>query len=362
VPRAALLALILGVSSPASVPPPASPPFDYERVDIAPGVYGFFEKRLDPVVSGNIVAVVGTKSVLVFDTGHHPGITRRVIENLRKLTDLPVKYAVDSHWHDDHWVGNAAFAEAFPGIEIIATPFTARLIESRRDSLTGDPCRRDNLGDTPRLQGLLESGQGPDGSPLTDQLRQRIVRVLEVMQRSSAECDSLVWLGPNRTVDRTLRLDLGGRTVELSFLGRANTGGDLVAWLPESKILLTGDIVVWPFPFATQSYPTEWAAVLRRILAMGAAAFVPGHGPVLHDGRYLADLAELFESISRQGKTVYAPGMAVEQFKPKIDLTSFRERFSHGDDFIARNFDAMMSSALDRMYQELTGHLLPEGG
>ncbi len=356
------LALALAVPSVGRAQrPPASPPFDYDRVEVAPGVYAFIEKNLDPVVSGTVVAVVGSKAVLVFDTGHHPAITRRIIQDIRALTDRPIRYAVNSHWHDDHWVGNAVFAEAYRGIEIIATPFTARLIATRKDSLTGDRCRRDNVGDTPRLEQLLESGKRPDGTPLTGQQRERIGRAVEVMHRSSAECDSLVWVGPNRTVARSRRIDLGGRTVELSFLGRANTAGDLVAWLPESKVLLTGDVVVWPFPFATQSYIREWPAVLRRLLAMGAVAYVPGHGRVLRDGRYLTDLAELFESIARQGKAVYVPGMTLEQFKPKIDLAAFRERFAHGDDFIGRNFDAMMSSALDRMYQELAGHLLPEG-
>jgi glyoxylase-like metal-dependent hydrolase (beta-lactamase superfamily II) len=93
-------------------------------------VYGFFEKRLNPIVSSNIIAVIGTDAVLLFDTGHHPSITRQIAGDLRRLTDKPVRYVVISHWHDDHWAGNAEIARAYPGVQIIAHTFTAKMIES----------------------------------------------------------------------------------------------------------------------------------------------------------------------------------------------------------------------------------------
>src|SRR5262245_10312780 len=77
----------------------ASGPFDYETKEIAPNVYGFFEKRLNPIVSSNIIAVIGDDGVLLFDSGHHPTITRQILADVRRLTPKPVKFVVVSHWH-----------------------------------------------------------------------------------------------------------------------------------------------------------------------------------------------------------------------------------------------------------------------
>ena len=123
------------------------------------------------------------------------------------------------------------------------------------------------------------------------------------------ECDALEYRGVDRRIDKSLTVDLGGRRVELTFIGRGNTAGDLVAYLPAAKTLLTGDLVVFPFPFATEPYITEWAAVMRRIEGMDLTRIVPGHGPVMNDETHVRDVADVLESISRQAKAAYKPGM-----------------------------------------------------
>ena len=149
--------LALGVFASAAMAP-APGPFDYDTVEIAPNVYGFFEKRLNPIVSSNIIAVIGRDAVLVFDTGHHPSITRRIVGDIKRLTPKPVRYVVISHWHDDHFAGNAEFSKAYPGVQIIAHEFTARMIESRKDSFRGEPCRKDIESSSKPLRDLLATG------------------------------------------------------------------------------------------------------------------------------------------------------------------------------------------------------------
>jgi glyoxylase-like metal-dependent hydrolase (beta-lactamase superfamily II) len=341
---------------------PSPGPFDYETTEIAPGVYGFFEKRLNPIVSSNIVAVIGNDAVLLFDTGHHPTITRQIIGNVRRLTSKPVKYVVVSHWHDDHWAGNGDVAAAFPGITVIAHDFTAKMLESRSKDFRGDACRKDVSDQLPSLRDRLANGRLPDGTPVPDATKQRWTNFVEALEGQIPECDAMVYRGVDQRMNDTLTIDLGGRHVRLAFLGRGNTAGDIVALLPESRTLLTGDLVVYPFPFATQSYITEWAKVLRGIEAMDLERIVPGHGPVLRDKQYVRDVAETLESIARQARGAYKPGMTADSLRTKVDLSGLAERFAKGDRFIRANFDAQMKgSAIDRMWQELTGEWKPEG-
>jgi glyoxylase-like metal-dependent hydrolase (beta-lactamase superfamily II) len=339
-----------------------SGPFDYETKEIGPGVYGFFEKRLNPIVSSNIIAVIGTDAVLLFDTGHHPTITRRILGDVKRLTSKPVKYVVVSHWHDDHWAANGDVAATFPGVKVIAHDFTAKLLESRSKDFRGEACRKDAASGLPSLKERLANGKLPDGTPLPDATKQRLTNFVEALEGQIPECDAMVYRGVDQRMSDSLTIDLGGRRVKLEFLGRGNTAGDVVALLPESKTLLTGDLVVYPFPFATQPYITEWAKVLRNIEAMDVERIVPGHGPVFSDKQYVRDVAETLESIASQARAAYKPGMTVDSLRAKIDLSQFADRFSKGDRFIRANFDAQMKgSAIDRMWQELTGEWKPEG-
>ena len=274
--------LALGLLAIGAAPPVTPPgPFDYDTVEIAPNIYGFFEKQLTPIVSGNIIAVIGRDAVLVFDTGHRPTITRRIISDLRKLTTQPVRYVVVSHWYDDHFAGNAEFAKAYPGVQIIAHEFTAKLLESRKDGFRGAACRKDIVDSSKPLRAMLATGKRADFSAAG------IRRAM-----SSRMCPT----------------------------------------------------------------PRRYSRV------MDVARLVPGHGPVMNDMRYVRDVAEVLESISRQAKAAYAPGMTADQLREKIDLSELSQRFSHGDSFIKANFDFMMKGpAVDRMWQELTGQWKPEG-
>jgi cyclase len=84
-----------------------------------------------------------------------------------------------------------------------------------------------------------------------------------------------------------LDLDLGGRIVELKFLGRGNTNGDGVAYLPNEKILATGDLVDHPVPYLRGGFPAEQIATLEKLKAIDAETLVPGHGDVLHGKEYV---------------------------------------------------------------------------
>lgn len=244
--------------------------FAVERRDLANGVVSFVEGR-HAVVSSTITLVVGRDAALVFDAGYHPAVTRAIIQQIKAITPKPVRYLVLSHWHHDHWVGAAEFADAFPGLQVIAHPFTAKLVASETAYLNGEPCRDDFESALPPLRALLASGQASDGTPLTPERRARLVRMVADVEAGLSECGQKRARNADRMIETSTTIDLGGRSVRLESFGPANTAGDLLAILPDAKIVLTGDVVVHPFPFATQSYIPEWARVLRRIEALAPA-------------------------------------------------------------------------------------------
>src|SRR5580692_8314728 len=87
----------------------------YETVKLAEGIVGFIPPENNtPFVSGNSVAIIGDDSVLVVDSGHAPSTTARIISEIKHMTDKPVRFLVNTHWHPDHNSGNGLYKEAFP--------------------------------------------------------------------------------------------------------------------------------------------------------------------------------------------------------------------------------------------------------
>ena len=115
----------------------AEPASDVAMVEVTKDIYLFRAPDIGNLyVDGNCVAVINAKSVIVFDTGARLSSARAVLNQIRRLTDKPVSRIVNSHWHPDHWSGNEIYAQAFPGVEVIATGATrdymARTIHSMR--------------------------------------------------------------------------------------------------------------------------------------------------------------------------------------------------------------------------------------
>ena len=103
-----------------------------EIVKLTDGVYSavYSEYRMDPI-EGNSLIVVGDDGVFVLDSGRTPDAAKTMMSEIRKLTDKPVRFVVNSHWHDDHIFGNQAYQEAFPGVRIIAHRSTREDMEQQ---------------------------------------------------------------------------------------------------------------------------------------------------------------------------------------------------------------------------------------
>jgi cyclase len=336
-------------------------PFTFQRVQVAEGIHAFIEPFGHAVVSGNVVAIVGEDAVAVIDTGHHPRLARAIVAEIRALTPKPVRYVVNTHWHNDHVSGNSVFAEAFPGATLVAHAFTARVMDRDIRAFQGPNCEPFLRTQSQPLRELLAAGNGPDGKPLAPARRARLEAFVADADAALADCAEFRYRGVDLTFEDRITLRLGKREVELRHLGRGNTAGDLVAWIPDARVLAAGDLVVHPFPFATHAYVGEWAAVLRTIEAMPFEALVPGHGPVMRERGYLRSVAEVLESIMSQARAAWRPGMSAAELRARIDLAPARQRIAGDDPMVGANFDYMVGTvAIERAWQELNGSFEPE--
>ena len=324
----------------------------YRTVRVAEGVYAFItpEER-SSFQAGNSVAIVGDDGVLVFDTGNIPSATRRQIAEIRRLTSKPVRWVVNSHWHPDHTLGNVEYRKAYPGVTVIGTSATRAGILERVPTYVDQMKSFAPIDSAMRLR--LATGKLRDGTPMPDAVR----LVWGLMTHDYAEFMPEVLRTtpspPDVVFDDSLTITLGRRRVQIVRPGRGNTAGDAFIFLPDERVLLTGDLVTVPCPFPGTAYFADWIRSLDALEARRATTIVPGHGDVQHDYAYVAMVRELIAFTLERARDAVKRGITVEELQKQIDFAPFVARFA-GDDPVRRdafsNFYAQ--AAVPRAYEE----------
>lgn len=279
------LTLITGVGRAEG---PATPAMKFGQVyQVAPGVFFRYSaiSPTDPTVFGgsNNVWVVFEDYVAVIDANFPQGAAE-VVAAIRKTTDKPIRYVLDTHHHGDHAYGNAVFFEA--GATVVAQANCAHLL-------------RTNGPDEFR-----DAGRGPTGR--------------KDVAGSSLKQPTLVF-------DDKLVLDDGTQRVEFLFFGHAHTPGDAVAYLPRHKILCTGDACVnGAYNFMGHSDSASWIKVLEAMQHLDVKQICPGHGPVT--GKDLLEKQKrYFAELRQHVRAGIEAGKEVDDIVPTIDMPWYKE-------------------------------------
>jgi len=331
----------------------------FKIVKVAKGVYAAI--RTEPpglTVNANSVFIINDDDVVVIDTTLTPGTARETIAELKKLTNKPVKYVINTHWHDDHIMGNQAYREAFPGVEFIAHANT-------RDYLPTTGLKNRQAAMSPQgypgfidaLKDRLGKNESVYGGPMDQEERDAYEGSVEIAERYMAENPGAEIVLPTTTLQDQLTLRRGKRTIDIRYFGRGHTSGDLVVYLPKEGIAITGDLVVWPVPYvgSPQSHPAEWSKVLDQIIALHPKLIVPGHGPVLNSDQQLKIMSKMFSSIDEQVRAAVKRGENLEQVSKSVQLDEFRNALAGNSrmrKLIFRNYVA--GPAVEAAYLDAT--------
>jgi glyoxylase-like metal-dependent hydrolase (beta-lactamase superfamily II) len=327
---------------------------EYQTVKLAEGVYAFVApESKTPFVSGNSMVVIGKDGALVVDSTNVPSLARRMIAEIKRLTGKPVRFLVNTHWHPDHLMGNAAYQEAFPNIRIVSATGMREIADVQVPAYFAQTLGPGSATMTNALRTMLESGKKRNGTELTADEREFFELELADYEAWSAEAKGARYVAPTVTFDREMIVGLGGRDVRLTFLGRANTAGDTVVYVPDARIVATGDLLVGPTPYATASFLREWVGVFDQLARIDVAAVVPGHGPVEHDWRHATLVRTLLQSVIEQVDRAVAKGFSLDDTRKAVDVAAIRDQMTAGDPFRRRAFDDFfLTSAIERTYRD----------
>jgi glyoxylase-like metal-dependent hydrolase (beta-lactamase superfamily II) len=302
---------------------------------LAEGVYEIRHPDApDTFPQSNTTVIIGDEAVLVVDSTYLPSAAKEDIAQIKKWTNKPVRYLLNTHWHFDHTMGNAAYAEAFPGLLIIAQR------ETRNSCVGYNPGWFERFPKRAEVfKKALDSGKDTNGNPLTEQDRKDYQTAIEGISPVWAEYKVLKDRTPNVVFDSEMDLDLGNREVRLQFLGKGNTMGDAIAYLPKEKILVTGDLLVHPIPYLGGGFPTEHLATLKKLALIDAETIVPGHGDVMHDKKFMYQVTDLLSQVVNEVRAqVFRLGNSSNNLEAvqkgveeKLNVAELRRSFA-GDD------------------------------
>ena len=320
---------------------------------LADGVYAIQHQNLnDGNPSGNTTVIIGDREVFVVDSCYRPSLAREDIAQIRQWTDKPVRYLLNTHFHNDHNNGNKTYMDAFPGLAIIAHE------ETKKDMDLIQPGNIERGAKELAVTiAAFKQGKNRHGRVLSEDEKKQVQDILPGLEQMQAEFETLVYQPPTLTFSDKLDIDIGNREVQVKHLGRGNTPGDAVVYLPKEKILIAGDLLVYPIPYTYDGYPAEWIETLQRMAQLESQTIVPGHGPVLHDKTYLYLTSDLFKSAVEQVRAgirkIGHPGFhSVDEVKDSVDLTPFRAKFAGESKDLTAEFDDMAAHLVKLVYSE----------
>lgn len=318
---------------------------------VVPGVWALIVKPVTGALAVSNAAVIelGDK-VLVVDSHLSPSAAREAARIIAALTgNKPVRYLVNTHWHPDHVQGNATYSSAFPGaIDIISHTNT------RRDIIALEvPFLKDQKVMLPKqiaqAKEQLAIGMA-DGNPLTEEQKKRTAAQVAQLEALLREVESIEVKLPNLTLDRSMALHAGDREVRILYFGRGHTEGDVVVFLPNDKVLASGDLLTNGIPFMRDAFPVEWSATLAGVETLDYTKNIPGHGDVQEGKERLMMLRAFLDDLIPAVRRAIAEGKSVETAKRSVKAELAPR---HEKNFPPGSWNGGAEASIERVYSQI---------
>ncbi len=266
----------------------------------------------------NTGIIIGSDSVMVVDTQATPLMAEDVIRRIREVTDKPIKYVVLSHYHAVRVLG----ASAYGAEEIICSDATRDLIVER-----GEQDYASEAGRFPRLFQGIESVPG------------------------------LTW--PTMTFPHKMTIWMGDIEVQLIQIGRGHTKGDTIAWLPQQKIMYSGDLVEYgATPYTGDAYLTDWPGTLDKVRALKPEVLVPGRGDALTTPKAVEEAIQGTQDFLTQMFDSVKEGAAAGKPLNDIYAATYAKLQPNFGDWVI--FDHCLPFDVTRAYDEANGVVDPQ--
>jgi cyclase len=290
----------------------------YQFEKIADGVY--YATSSSPMATGgNHPIIVNDRDVLLVDDGTTPAAARALLQDMKLITDKPVRWVVNTHFHYDHTDGNSVFG---PEVEIIGHEFVRHAIadldvvhrEPFKNAISNMPIQIESF--KKQLAAAKDPGE-----------RTTLEKQIAATQADLEELKTLKPTPPTMTYSSKMTLFRGQREIQLLFLGRGHTQGDTVVFLPKERIVCTGDLMESRLAYMGDAMFDEWITTLEALKELDFGTVLPGHGVPFHEKSLITSYQGYLKDLIVKVAELRKQGLSAEETAQKVDLTSHKGDF-----------------------------------
>jgi glyoxylase-like metal-dependent hydrolase (beta-lactamase superfamily II) len=285
---------------------------------VADGVYHAVGTGALTVV-GNSSFIVNDDDVIVVDDHVSPAAAWVLLDEIKAITNKPVRTVINTHFHYDHAHGNQIFDK---DVMIIGHEFTREMLLGGksiemplyRGYVTGLPGQIENLKQ--RMAAETDAGR-----------KATLQNQLQIAQNNAASQAELKPTPPNVTLKTQMTLYRGNREIQIRFLGRAHTAGDVVVYLPREKVVITGDMLTSALSNMSDAFVNEWPSTLDELKKLDFVTVLPGHGEAFTDKAKIDYFQAYLRDVWNQVTRLKQQGVSAEDAAKRADLTSHKDHF-----------------------------------
>lgn len=295
--------------------------FDFDKA--APGVY-FAHARPQTIINCNAAIFMRSKDVVVVDAHSKPSAAASVIRQIRRqITDKPVRYVINTHFHWDHTQGDNAYKQTGGKVDFIASSMTKGLMEKNcvarmKESADSVP---------PRIEAMHRRAENSKSAAektfCEDEIRQMQAYLADLKQNYELVL-------PTITFDKSYLLADPAFDLHLEFHGRSHTAGDTFVYCPQQRAIATGDASHGWLPFITDGFPRQWPGTVDQVAKLDFKYMLGGHGPMQSDRTVMTSQRNYIEELVEKVEAGKEAGQGASELQKRLTVASLRSMQSNG--------------------------------
>jgi cyclase len=273
----------------------------------------------------NSLVLVGDNDVIVVDSHVTPTAARALRADIATITDKPIRYLINSHFHFDHAHGNQAFVE---DVDIIGHTYTRAKLSGERGNVLEEDTFKFFAGSVPDIVANLRARADAEADPAR---KAQLERTWQTQLDYMNAIPEIKPTPPNITFDEHMvifqRRSPENREIQLVSFGRGHTGGDVVVYLPAERMAYTADMMLGSLSYMGDGFVDEWPDALEGLKGLDVDMLIPGHGQPFGDLERIGYFQDYLRDLWAKTNEMYRQGLTAEQTAQQIDLTAHSARY-----------------------------------
>ena len=266
-------------------------------------------------VVGNSSVIVNDNDVIIVDDHVSPAAAWVLLEEVKTLTKKPVTTVINTHFHFDHAHGNQIFD---PSVQIIGHEFTRQMLLGNSTAM---PLYQNYFTGMPGQIDTLRKRIADEKDPAA---KTKLQTQLQVAENNYASQKELKPTPPNVTLRTEMTLFRGSREIQIRYLGRGHTAGDIVVFLPKERVVMTGDFLTSGLSNMSDSYPQDWVASLDALKKLDFQTVLPGHGEAFTDRAKIDYFQAYLRDVWTETSRLKKEGVSSEEAAKRVDMTKHK--------------------------------------